>query len=166
QATPAKRYPGTRTGVFVTATFTPLLPSASSAWRVRRWCGVRCEARASRTVAFLELLAAAAGARVVAPNLGRLAARRAALCLRLARRLAAAAHGQLRRLRLAALLETFQIVGTHGLHGEHFLHRVLVHAVDHLLEHLEPLLLVLLQGVALAVAAQADAFLEMVHVEE
>jgi hypothetical protein len=72
----------------------------------------------------------------------------------------------LRRLRLAPFLEACQLLAPHRLHREDLLDGVGVDAVDHLLEHLEPLLLVLLERVLLRVAAQADALLQMVHVEE
>src|SRR6266545_2064797 len=51
-------------------------------------------------------------------------------------------------------------------HLEELLDEHLLQVVDHLLEHLERFLLVLHQRVALAVAAQTDALLEVIHVQE
>src|SRR5215469_8050874 len=66
------------------------------------------------------------------------------------------------------LVEAFngRAVGTDDLHAEEVPRRVLLEAEHHSLEHLEGLLLVRDQRVLLSVAAQADALLEVVHLEE
>ena len=57
-------------------------------------------------------------------------------------------------------------VGADDLHAEEVAGGVLLEAEHHALEHLEGLALVGDEGVLLGVAAQADAFLEMVHGKE
>src|SRR5687767_2156374 len=51
-------------------------------------------------------------------------------------------------------------------HLEELLHHHFLQVLDHLLEDVERFLLVLRQRIALAIAAQPDALLEVVHVEQ
>src|SRR3954465_3230133 len=119
--------------------------------------------RHRRAVALLVLLPRAAGAGVVASHLG-LAADRGlrALTLDLGRR------GELdpgRRPLLAGALLEHLLLGDR-LVAEELLDDVVLHPLAHHLEQVEALLLVLLQRIALAVAAQADAFLEVIEGEK
>src|SRR4051794_15128630 len=119
--------------------------------------------RHRRAVALLVLLARAAGAGVVASHFG-LAADRGlwALPLDLGRR------GELdpgRRPLLAGALLEHLLLGDR-LVAEELLDDVVLHPLAHHLEQVEALLLVLLERIALAVAAQADAFLQVVEGEE
>src|SRR5579871_5124598 len=147
-------------------------------------------ARGSRgAVALLVLLAAAAGAGVVAAHLLPLAAHGLDLRRRLLRR-GGVREAKARRLRPAlAALEIGdrrrqpEVLGgcpVHRdprrgarrralhlhLHAQELLDDVGLHAPHHLLEDLEALLLVLLERVELAVAAQPDALLEVLHREQ
>src|SRR5690349_12191481 len=119
--------------------------------------------------ALLVLLARAARAQIVAPDL--LAVQRA--------RLAAARGGPrggaaLARLVAARLAPLGRALGDSGggrlllghAHLEELLDRRLLQAADHLLEHVEGFLLVLGQRVALAVAAEPDALLQVIHVQQ
>src|SRR5262249_9136037 len=126
----------------------------------RRGCG---------PVALLVLLAATARAGVVAPDLG-LGAPHGRHLLRL---------GGLRRCLLLAALLPLGRVDRHHLpllqlgqllfllpldaHAEQLLPPVAGDVRGHLLEQVEPLLLVLLLGVLLSVAAQADALAQVLH---
>ena len=77
-------------------------------------------------------------------------------------------RGGVMELQAGELLEAFdgRAVGSEDLHAEEVACGVFLEAHHHRFEELEGLLLVLDEGVELAVAAEADAFLEMVHVEE
>ena len=74
----------------------------------------------------------------------------------------------MRELELGELLEALdgRAVGSEDLHAEEVARGVFLEAHHHGFEELEGLLLVLDEGILLAVAAQADAFLEVIHVEE
>src|SRR6185369_7878105 len=119
--------------------------------------------RHRRAVALLVLLARAAGAGVVASHLG-LAADRGlrSLTLDLGRR------GELdlgRRPLLAGALLEHLLLGDR-LVAEELLDDVVLHPLAHHLEQVEALLLVLLERITLAVAAQADPLLQVVEGEE
>src|SRR5262249_8783418 len=112
-------------------------------------------------VAALVLLAGAAGTRVVAPDLVRVALD----CLWAGiLGLAAVAHHHL--LRLGLLLHLLDILLTGDLHRETLLDDVPLHGRHQCLKHREPFLLIFDQGVLLRVAAQSDAFLQMIHREQ
>src|SRR5882724_1110710 len=118
--------------------------------------------RHRRPVALLVLLAGAAGAGVIAPHLvlgDRL--RRLAGALRLG---GGAGELDLRRRHPfpAAALLGHLLLG-HRLVAEEALDDVVLHPLAHRLEELIALLLVLLERIALAVAAQADALLQVVE---
>src|SRR5436305_10584376 len=119
--------------------------------------------RYRRAVALLVLLPRAAGAGVVASHLGLAVDRRLrALTLDLGRR------GELdpgRRPLLAGALLEHSLLGDR-LVAEELLDDVVLHPLAHHLEQLEALLLVLLERIALAVAAQADPLLQVVEGEE
>ena len=76
--------------------------------------------------------------------------------------------GAARDLECGELFEGFDggAIGSEDLHAEEVASGVFLEAHHHLLEHLEGLLLVGDERVLLGVAAEADAFLEVVHVEE
>src|SRR4029077_1564802 len=180
--TPAKRNPGTRTRCARRASFTRGVPGAG---RCRR------TAPGSREpVALLVLLAASARARIVAPDLLGVAPHGLDL-LRARRGLPVReAHARRRSLLLASLQigdggghRRIEILGRReagrrsgvGLHrgrlrlqldAHQLLDHVRLHAADQLLEQVVAFLLVLLQRVLLAVAAQPDALLQVVHAEE
>jgi len=71
-------------------------------------------------------------------------------------------------LELGELLESFdrRAIGSEDLHTEEVARSVFLEAQHHGFEELEGFLLVLDEGILLAVAAEADAFLEVIHVEE
>jgi hypothetical protein len=77
-------------------------------------------------------------------------------------------RGALAELELGELLEGFdgRAVGSEDLHAEEVAGGVFLEAHHHGSKRLEGLLLVLDEGILLAVAAEADAFLEVIHVEE
>src|SRR5947199_8804995 len=163
--TPEKRNPGTRTRC------------------ARRWSFIR---RGSRLpVALLVLLAAPARARIVAPDLGSLAADRLDL-LRLLRPVLAVGERHARGRPLAPLhpldlrgqggdvavgmLDRHPRPRARGLGPELHAHQLLDHvgleATHHPLAHVVAFLLVGLEGLDLPVAAQPDALLQVVHAEE
>src|SRR5437667_153648 len=163
--TPEKRNPGTRKRC------------------ARRWSFIR---RGSRLpVALLVLLAAPARARIVAPDLGSLAADRLDL-LRLLRPVLAVGERHARGRPLAPLhrldlrgqggdvavgmLDRHPRPRARGLGPELHAHQLLDHvgleATHHPLEHVVAFLLVGLEGLDLPVAAQPDALLQVVHAEE
>src|SRR5262245_1566452 len=119
-------------------------------------------------MALLVLLPRPAGTRVVAADLGLLALDR--------QRLASGGAGEVHRLLLGLWRGGGALSARRGgffalaLHHDLRLPEVLDHAVldalHHGLEDLERLLLVLDERVALAVAAEADALLEVVDVEQ
>src|SRR5256884_3160233 len=159
QRTPGKRKPGTRTRCARRVSFTP----------------------SSSPVALLVLLPATARAGIVPPDLVAVAPHgldllrrgRAAVRQRHARRLALPA---LHRLELGRERLVLHALHPHKrprarrlgaeLHAHQLLGHVRIHAPDHVLEHVVPLLLVGLEGVHLPVAAQPDALLQVIHVEE
>src|SRR5262245_58692641 len=119
--------------------------------------------------ALLVFLARPAGTRIVAADLLAIRGPRLGAGDRAGRR-----HCCLAWL-VAASLEPARR-GHRGAHGRGFLarharpedllDRHLLEVIDHLLEDLEGFLLVLRERVALAITAQPDAFLEMIHVQQ
>src|SRR5512139_1338064 len=120
----------------------------------------RMTLRGLRAVALLVLLAAPAGARVVPAH----------LFLRVDRLGRGGLGAGTYEAELGQLPALTQLDGPvlllRGLDPEEALHRGLHDAALHLLEHVESFLLVFDEGVLLAVAPEAHAFLEMVHGEE
>src|SRR5262249_20147746 len=156
----------------------------------------RCARRESFTrspsrrgaVALLVLLAAAAGAWIVAPHFFRIApdgldllrsrgriparqsdARRRPLAAALPvgggggpRRLEVPPRGRFLRHHEARLGGGLRL----ELDAHQLLDHVRLHPADQLLEEVVALLLILLEGILLPVAAQPDAFLQVIHAEE
>src|SRR5579871_3304489 len=127
---------------------------------------------ASLAVAALVFLARAAWTRIVAADLLGLAPRAAGRARSGSGRRAGRGlfglspvthHDPLRAL---LLLELLHALFAHGLHGEDLLDHVGLHRAHQRLEHREAFLLIFDQRIELSVAAQADAFLEMVHREQ
>src|SRR5579862_2763259 len=172
--TPANRNPGTRTRCARRASFTAPRPGSR-----------RATQRSRATVALLVLLPGSARARVVPPDFVRVPpdgldlrrlARRGRLPVRQRhpRRLPLPPlHGfELRGQRLADLRPfdrdaraTDRRLGPQ-LDAHQLLDDVRLHAPDHVLEHVVPFLLVRLERIHLAVAAEADALLQVIHAEE
>src|SRR5262245_33475764 len=182
--TPANRKPGTRTRCAWRASFTR---AARGTGRTRR---CRAPVPGSRgPVALLELLAAAAGAGIVASDLLGIAPDGLHL-LRPGRRTAVRQPHPVGRPFLLASLQVgdrgghrrFEVARREAglrrglglrrgglrleLHAHQLLDHVRLHAAQQLLEQIVPFLLILLQRILLAVPAQPDAFLQMVHAEQ
>src|SRR5688572_23667643 len=82
------------------------------------------------------------------------------------RGLAPVGHRHLRLALLLLLLHPLDVFLARELDRVELLDDVGVEAVDEILEHVEPLALILLQGILLPVAAETDALLQVVHREE
>ena len=113
---------------------------------------------------FLVFFSAAAGAWIVASDLLRIATR--LLGLLLLRRSAGMRLHQALLIAAALLFHPVHVTIVRDSNRIHLLHDIGLEATEHLRENIEALTLILLKRVSLAISAQSDALLEMIHRQE